>query len=162
MNPLDIAVIVVLLASTAWGAWRGMVHEVLSLGGWIIAFFAANLLAGPLADYFPAAMAAELRALCAWLAVFLIVLMVTTLVTTFLSKAIKAVGLGRLDRWLGAFFGLARGLLILVAFALVAGLTSLPRKPFWTDSVSGRPLAETVLQLKPWLPAGLAQRLRYH
>jgi membrane protein required for colicin V production len=162
MNWLDIGVLVVLVASIAWGVWRGMVHEVLSLGGWILAFFAANLLCDSLASHFPASMRPEFRTLGAWLAVFLLVLVLTAILTTVLSKAIKAIGLVKLDRWLGALFGLARGVLILVAFALVAGLTPLPRKAVWTDSVMGRPLAETVLQLRPWLPAGLAQRLRYH
>jgi membrane protein required for colicin V production len=162
MSWLDIGVLLVLVASTAWGIWRGMVHEVLSLGSWILAFFAANLLCDSLANQFPASMRPEFRSLAAWLAVFLGVLVLCAILTSLLGKVIKAVGLVKLDRWLGALFGLARGVLILLAFALVAGLTPLPRKSFWTDSVMGRPLGETVLQLKPWLPSGLAQRLRYH
>jgi membrane protein required for colicin V production len=162
MNWLDIGVLVVLVASTAWGVWRGMVHEVLSLGGWILAFFAANLLCDSLSAQFPSSMRPEVRTLVAWLAVFVAVLVVATILAMLLGKAIRAVGLVKLDRWLGALFGMARGLLILLAFALLAGLTPLPRKAIWTDSVSGRPLAETILQLKPWLPSGLAQRLRYH
>jgi len=162
MSWLDIGVLVVLVASTAWGVWRGMVHEVLSLGGWILAFFAANLLCDSLASQFPSSMRPEVRTLVAWLALFVAVLVVAAILAMLLGKAIKMVGLVKLDRWLGALFGMARGLLILLAFALVAGLTPLPRKPFWTDSVSGRPLAETMQQLKPWLPSGLAQRLRYH
>jgi membrane protein required for colicin V production len=63
---------------------------------------------------------------------------------------------------LGGVFGLARGLLIGLVFALLAGLTRFPFHPAWRDSFFGPPLANTVLQLKPWLPAGLAQRLRYH
>jgi membrane protein required for colicin V production len=162
MSWLDIGVLVVLVASTAWGIWRGMVHEVLSLGGWILAFFAANLLCDSLAEQLPTSMRPEFRTMAAWLAVFIGLLVISTLVTVMLGKAIKMVGLVKLDRWLGALFGMARGLLILLAFALVAGLTPLPRSTFWTSSVTGRPLAETVLQLKPWLPSGLAQRLRYH
>ena len=45
---------------------------------------------------------------------------------------------------------------------LLAGLTRFPSHPAWKDSFFAPPLANTVLQLKPWLPAGLAQRLRYH
>ena len=151
-----------LVASTAWGIWRGMVHEVLSLAGWIAAFIVANLACDSLANQLPTSMRPEFRTMAAWLAVFIGVLVISALVTLMLGKAIKMVGLVKLDRWLGALFGMARGLLILLAFALVAGLTPLPRSTFWTSSATGRPLAETVLQLKPWLPSGLAQRLRYH
>ena len=45
MTWLDYLVITMLALSIAWGAWRGLVHEVLSLAGWIMAFLAANLLA---------------------------------------------------------------------------------------------------------------------
>jgi len=55
MTWLDYAVIAVLLLSIAWGAWRGLVHELLSLAGWIMAFLAGNLFAAPLAEMFHAA-----------------------------------------------------------------------------------------------------------
>ncbi|HEX6155643.1 MAG TPA: CvpA family protein, partial [Burkholderiales bacterium] len=67
-----------------------------------------------------------------------------------------------LDRWLGALFGLMRGLLVVVALAVIAGLTSLPRHPVWTDSATGYSLAQTVIQLRPWLPPALASRLKYN
>ena len=50
----------------------------------------------------------------------------------------------------------------LQAFAIVAGLTALPRQPLWRDSVSGPPMGRAALALRPWLPAALTQRLRYH
>jgi membrane protein required for colicin V production len=79
-----------------------------------------------------------------------------------LSKFLKAAGLSGVDRTLGGLFGLARGVVILLAFAVVAGLTLLPRQPFWKESVSGGMLERTVLQLKPWLPPALAGRLKYN
>ena len=134
----------------------------LSLAGWVIAFLAANLLAGPLSESITAVMQPELRLLFAWLGIFAVVLMAASLGAMLLAKVIKAVGLAATDRWLGALFGLARGLLIALAFALVAGLTRFPAHPAWKESVFGAPLANTVVQLKAWLPPTLAQRLRYH
>ena len=48
MTWLDYAVIGVFAISLVVGAWRGLVREVVSILGWIIAFLAANLFAGPL------------------------------------------------------------------------------------------------------------------
>ena len=79
-----------------------------------------------------------------------------------LSRILKAAGLAGLDRTLGGVFGLARGLLIMLAFALLAGLTSLPRQPVWTQAVSRNLLEHSALVLKPWLPPAFAERLRYH
>jgi membrane protein required for colicin V production len=162
MTWLDYTVIGVLLVSIAWGAWRGLVHEVLSLTGWIMAFLAGNLFAAPLAEMLPAAMRPELRVVVAFVLVFVGTLVLAALLAALVTKFIKVSVLHSLNRWLGALFGLLRGLLIVVVLAMVAGLTSLPRKPVWTDSASGYSLAQTVVQLKPWLPPAFAQRLRYH
>jgi len=162
MTWFDYAVLGVLVLSIAWGTWRGLVREVLSLAGWVIAFLAANLLAGPLSESITSVMQPELRLLFSWLGIFAVVLMAASLGAMLLAKVIKAAGLASTDRWLGALFGLARGLLIALAFALVAGLTRFPAHPAWKESMLGAPLANTVVQLKAWLPPTLAQRLRYH
>ncbi len=162
MTWLDYAVLGVIAVSVVWGAWRGIVREVLALAGWVIAFLAANLLAGPLGEALPDAIPTpELRVLAAFLAVFIGTLMVTSLVALLLSRLVKAVGLGGIDALLGGVFGVARAALIVLAAALLAGLTSAPRQPFWRDSASGEPMARAALALRPWLPATFADRLRY-
>ena len=162
MTWLDYALIGVFAASLVVGAWRGLVREVLSVLGWIIAFLAANLLAGPLGPEMPQSIPTpELRVAAAYVAVFAVSLIVTSLVGLLLSKIVKAVGLGGVDRMLGMAFGAARALLIVLAAALPAGLTSAPRQPFWRDSVSGPLLVQAVQALKPLLPQTFAERLRY-
>ena len=163
MTWLDYAVLGVLALSVAWGLWRGLVREVISLAGWVIAFLAANLFAEPLADALPRSIPQpELRIIVAFLAIFLVTLTLATLAAMALSRALKAAGLGGLDRTLGGLFGIARAALIVLAFALVAGLTSLPRQSAWKQSWWGPVLGNTMVQLKPWLPPPLASRLRYH
>lgn len=104
----------------------------------------------------------ELRVLVAFLVVFVGALAVATLLGLVLSKFVHAIGLGGLDRTLGAMFGIARGALIVLAFALLAGLTDLPRQPLWRDSVAGAPLAQAATAVKPWLPETFTSRLRYN
>ena len=162
MTWFDIAFLVVLARSIGGGIWRGLVHEVLSLGGWVLAFLAANLFSAPLSEYLPAAMQAELRVLLAWSVVFFGVLLIASLFGMLLKRFIKTVGLGSTDRTLGALFGLLRGLLIGLVFTLLAGLTRFTADPAFKNSFFGPPLARTVVQLKPWLPPALAGRLRYN
>ena len=162
MSWLDYVVIAVIVFSMAWGAWRGLVHEVLSLAGWIMAFIAGNLFAAPLSEMFPAAMRPELRVVVAFVLIFVGALVLAALASALVTKFIKVSVLHSLNRSLGALFGLLRGLLIVVVLAMVAGLSPLPRKPDWTNSAMGYSLAQTVVQLRPWLPPALAQRLRYH
>jgi membrane protein required for colicin V production len=159
---LDLVVLGVLLLSIAWGVWRGLIRELFAILGWIIAFLAANLLAGPLAAEMPAAIQRpEFRLMAAFAAVFVGVLFVTALVGLLLSKIVSAVGLLVFDRVLGGLFGIARAGLIVLAMALLAGLTSAPRAPYWTDSFCGPLMAQAALALKPLLPPAFSERLRY-
>jgi len=163
MTWLDYAVLGVIGVSVLWGAWRGLVREVISIAGWVLAFVAANLFAVPLAGVLPQAIpTAELRLLAAFMGIFITALVIATLCGVLLAKLAKAAGLAGLDRLLGSLFGLARALLIVLAFALVAGFTSAPRQPFWQNSVSGGPMARAALAIRPWLPQSLTVRLRYH
>ncbi len=159
---LDYVVVGVFAASMILGAWRGLVREVVAILGWVIAFLAANLLAGPLGPEMPSAIpTAELRVAAAFVAVFLGALILSSLAGLLLSKLVKAVGLGGADRALGAAFGAARGLLLIVAAAVLAGLTSAPRQAWWRESASGPRLAEAVGAMRPFLPQTLTERLRY-
>src|SRR5688500_10774065 len=116
MTWLDYVVLAIVSVSIAWGLWHGLVREVISLAGWIIAFLAANLLAGPLGERLPEALGgAEARVLVAFVLVFVLALVSTTLVGVLLSRLLKAAGLGGLDRTLGGVFGLARGALVVLA-----------------------------------------------
>jgi len=145
-----------------WGIWRGFVREVISLAGWVLAFLAANAVAGPLGDALPTSISSpEVRVLAAFLIVFIFTLSIATVAGMLLSRLLKAAGLGGLDRTLGGLFGMARGVVILLALAIAAGLTMAPRHPLWKESVGAGMLTRTVLQLKPWLPPRLADRLRY-
>jgi membrane protein required for colicin V production len=138
------------------------VREVVSILGWVIAFLAANLLAGPLGPAMPQAIPSpELRVAAAYVAVIAVSLILTSLAGLLLSKMVQAVGLGGVDRVLGSGFGALRGLLIVLAAALVAGLTSAPRQPWWRDSLSGPLLVQAAAMVKPLLPQTLTERLRY-
>ncbi|HLS86798.1 MAG TPA: CvpA family protein [Burkholderiales bacterium] len=163
MTWVDYVVLAVVVLSTAWGLWHGLVREVISLAGWVIGFLAANLLAGPVGERLPDALgSAQIRILVAFVVVFILALAMTTLAGVLLSKMLRAAGLAGLDRTLGGLFGLARAALLILALALAAGLTALPRHPSWTASLSGPWLARLSMAVKPWLPPALSERLRYH
>jgi membrane protein required for colicin V production len=163
MTWLDYALLGVIVVSVAWGAWRGFAREAVSLAGWVVAFVVANLFAGQVGEMLPDSLGrAELRVLASFVAIFLVALAVTTLAGLLLSKLLKAAGLSGLDRTLGGIFGLARALVLAVAFALVAGLTTFPGHPIWKESVSGPHLAQAALAVRGWLPPAFASRLRYH
>ena len=78
-----------------------------------------------------------------------------------LAEVFKRIGLGGLDRMLGAFFGLARGVLIVGVIVLLGGLTTLPRETFWRDAMFSAPFEALVISALPWLPEGIAKHINY-
>jgi membrane protein required for colicin V production len=162
MTWLDYATCAVFLASTAWGAWRGLLREIIAILGWALAFLAAGLFSGPLAERMPAFIQIpQLRVVAAYVLVFVLALLATTVAGIVVARLAQAAGLGGLDRMLGACFGVLRGVLILVVFALLAGLTSLPLQRVWIASYSGPVLAYAVKAVIPWLPQSLTQKISF-
>ncbi|MCX7179690.1 MAG: CvpA family protein [Proteobacteria bacterium] len=158
----DCAVVAALVLSCLLGLWRGMVSEVLALLAWVAAFFAARTWSGPAADALSAWLRdPALRQMLGFVAVFVATLLVFAVVRFLLSRLLRAVGLGLVDRFLGMIFGLLRGLLIVLAAVMIGGMTELPRQAWWREAILALPLETAVLAGKPWLPPQVAQRIRY-
>src|SRR6185436_3569396 len=103
----------------------------------------------------------RVRLLAAFAGLFLTVLLAMSVLALVVSKLVKGAGLGVEDRLLGGVFGLARGVLVVMALVLAAGLTALPRQPEWRQAAFSGPLEVFAGEVKSWLPAGLAQRIAY-
>ncbi|GAB1393556.1 CvpA family protein [Rhodocyclaceae bacterium] len=162
MTPFDYVVLAVIALSLLIGVWRGVVSEILALLAWIAAFLCARLWAGQVGDLLMASdVAPHWRQVAGFLAVFVGVLIGFALARWLISQFLKAVGLGTLDRLLGALFGIARGVLLVWIGVLLAGLTSLPAQPWWQSAMLAPPFETAVLASKPWLPPDLAKRIRY-
>ena len=163
MTLFDFAVIAIIGLSVLLSVIRGLVREVLALAAWIVAFLAANLLAGTVAPWMPEALPTEeLRLLAGFLCVFVGVLIAMSVLAILVSKLVKSAGLGLEDRLLGAAFGLARGLLVVMILVLLAGLTSLPRQPVWRNAVLSDPAEAFAGMIQAWLPVELAQRIKFN
>lgn len=162
MTLFDYVVLAVVGLSVFLSVLRGFVREILSLAGWVIAFLVARMYTLQLEPLLPAAIPGDsLRLLAAFLILFLATLLVASLLAIALSEIFKKIGLGWLDRSLGAFFGLARGVLIVWIMVLLGGLTPLPQDPVWRGALLSAPLEALVAYALPWLPQGVAKHIKY-
>lgn len=162
MTAFDYAVLIIIGVSILLSVMRGFLREVMALLAWLVAFWAANLYTDALAPMLPPGIpTSELRYLAAFLGLFLATLLVMTLISIAVAHALKAVGLGPWDRALGAVFGFARGVLIVLVAVLLAGLTSLPQQSTWKNAMFSSPLEATISSFRPWLPNELAKRIKY-
>lgn len=162
MTLFDYAVLAVIAASVLLGAWRGIVSEVLALMAWVAAFFVGRTFAPQIQPSLAGWIKEPaLQYIAAFAVVVLIVLLLVALLRFAISRLLRAMGLGPLDRVLGGVFGIARGLLVVLAAVLVGGLTALPQQVWWREAWSAPALETAVLAMKPWLPAAVSKRIKY-
>ena len=162
MTAFDYAVLGIVGLSVIVSIWRGVVREVLALLSWVVAFVIAQGYAHTLAAWLPSAIAnPSLRLLIAFIILFLLVLLLTALVAILVSKLIRSVGLGPVDRGVGAIFGLLRGMLAVLILVLLCGLTSVPQHPVWREAMLSPPLEAIAVSVAPMLPDELARRISY-
>jgi len=162
MTVFDLVVIAVIALSALIAFVRGVVRELVAITAWIVGFVAAMRYSGMVAGLFAGLdVSPSARHVLAFVLILVIVLIVGAFAAWIMKSAVHAVGLGFVDRLLGGMFGLARGALIAVVFALIAGLTALPKHDWWQNSYFGPALAATALALRPYLPADWAARLDF-
>lgn len=161
MTWFDYVVIGVVVLSVLLAVFRGVVREIAALAGWAAALILSGLFAQELAQWLPMSLSHLLRAVIAYLVIFLSVLLLSGVLGLLLAKMFHAAGLGFTDRAVGALFGFVRGAVIVFIGVMLAGLTGLPKEPFWREAALSGPIETVVLAAKPALPKDLAQRIRY-
>ena len=162
MTVFDYVALAVVAASVLLGAWRGIVSEALALAAWVAAFFAGRAFASDIAPLFSGWIKEPaLQYVAGFAVVAVVVLVIVALLRFALSRLLRAIGLGPLDRFLGSVFGIARGILVILAAVLIGGLTALPQQTWWREAWLAPPLETAVLAIKPWLPPAVAKRIKY-
>lgn len=162
MTGFDLAIIAVVALSALIAFLRGIVRSLIGLIAWVAGFVAGIVFAGPAATLMPEFPDYPLLPyVLAFVIIFLLAIVAGALIAWPLHAVIHKAGLGFVDRGLGFVFGVARGALVVVALVLVGGLSPLAERDWWQNSLLAPPFEAAALSLKPWLPQGWAERLRY-
>ena len=158
----DYAILAVVVISVLVGALRGFIQEVFSLLVWAAAFFVAYHYGGDVAALMEDAVTLpSVRTAMGFTGLFVAVLLVGGLLNYLLGRLVAGTGLSGTDRLLGGLFGAARGLLLVVAFLLVAGLTPIPADPWWKESPTIARMMPLVDWAASYLPESIAQHLDF-
>jgi membrane protein required for colicin V production len=132
---VDLAMLGVLALSMLVGAVRGFTFEVLSLLGWVAAWFAGLWLGPELAPHLPIGTpGSPLNGMAAFACAFVVVLVLWGLGARAISALVGKTLLRPLDRLLGAAFGVVRALLMLLVLATVVSYTPAASSLAWRES----------------------------
>jgi membrane protein required for colicin V production len=163
MNAFDYVMIVVLVAFCITGAIRGFVLEVLSIVLWPVTAFIAWLLADQVAPLFKSLVGEpQLRVVAAFMLVFLVVFVFGTIVVYLVHRVLPLRGvLRRPNVILGAAVGFLRGAVIIVIVFLVCGITSLPQRSWWRESLLAPHFQKVAVTAGRFLPADIAKHIKF-
>ena len=153
MQYADYIVLAIIAISILVGSIRGFIKEAFSLAVWAAAFLIAFQYSGALALQLENHIELpSVRTSLAFAGLFISILLVGGLFTFLVGKLVEKTGLSGTDRLLGGVFGGVRGLALVLAIMLFAGMTPVPQDPWWQQSrtiQSLMPLAEWSAQFLP-------------
>lgn len=145
---LDLILAGIMLISGLLALMRGFTREVLSLIAWgaaaVAAYFAIHSaeLVGFAGQYLQPDIVAKIAV---GGTVFLIVLIIVSLISVKLSDVVVDSAAGAFDRTLGFFYGLARGLvLVVIAYLFYGWLIPFDRQEDWVKNARSLPVIQSV------------------
>ena len=114
MSPFDYFILTVLIVSSIYGVYRGLIKEILSLIGLVLSFYLASNFDNLLANLVPIENKSDFLIISAFILIFVSTLILTSLLIKIISKVLKFAGLSILNRFFGFIFGMARGLVVVL------------------------------------------------
>ncbi len=150
IQPYDFFMLVVLVGTTVFGAWKGMAWQLASLASVVVSAIVAFRFGGPLAPLFSGT--EPWNRFLAMLVLYLVTSLVIWLLFRLVAGMIDRVKLKEFDRQLGALFGLFKGVLLCVLITFFAVTLSEPARQTILRSISGRSIARLIEHADPLLP----------
>ncbi len=139
MQIYDVLMLVVLVAATIFGMWKGMAWQIASLASLVLSYFIALRFSDQLAPTFEGIAPPPLNKFVAMLVIYMATSFVIWSLFRFISGVIDRVKLESFDRQMGAIFGFAKGVLLCTAITFFAvSLLPQPQKERILASQTGR------------------------
>jgi len=128
MNFVDVLILIIIGLFLVKGLLRGLMKELCSLVGLIVGSLLAFRFHGPLAEAMVSAfkLPASVCVVLAFLAIFLTILLIFGLIGMLLSKYVKLLYVGGLNRVAGGIFGMVQGVLLLSVVMFGLSVSPLP------------------------------------
>jgi membrane protein required for colicin V production len=142
---LDCLIVLVIVVSAGYAAWRGFLWETLTIFAWVAAAFAC-LYFGPYIIPLTRSLVAQawLASLFAYVAVFLAVFIPFAFMSHRFSESVKHSPIGPLDRAAGVAFGVVRGLVIVgLAYLAFTFFVPIRQHPRWLTEARLLPVVQS-------------------
>ncbi len=151
LTTVDIIIFVIVFLSVVVSIIRGFVKEAMSVVIWVLAVVVAAKYYGQMdARLVKVISSSSVRLVSAFVILFVATLFIGAIINRFLGAVVVSTGFSGTDKVLGAIFGVARGILIVVALVVLAEYT-MPQEEWWKQSM----FMEQIQGLTVWLKQAL-------
>jgi len=150
MSSYDILMIVVIIGSIAFGAWKGMAWQLASLGSLVLSYFMALQFSDKLAPSI--SMEAPWNRVAAMLILYACTAAAVWIAFRFVAKVIDGIKLREFDRQLGALFGGLKGVLLCLVITFFAVSLTETGKSMVQGSQSSFYMAQFLDKAHPLVP----------
>jgi len=144
VNFIDCLIVLIIVVSAGYAAWRGFIWETLTIFAWAAAAFSCLYFGPYLVPMAKSLVNTDwLAGLLAYAAVFLAVFIPFAFMSHRFSQTVKNSPIGPLDRAAGVAFGVVRGL-VLVGLAYMAFTYFVPirQQPHWVTEAKLLPIVQ--------------------
>ena len=132
---VDIGILAVLLLPAIMGLLYGFLNVLFSITAWVLALLVAVKFSGWISPLLEAHLEPLYRDVIAFAGVFIISLAFFSALGYFAVKLLGSAGLTAVDRFLGFFFGIGLGGVIITILVFLAGFTAMSKHEWWHEAV---------------------------
>lgn len=159
---VDYAILGIVGISALISLLRGFVREAISLATLLIAFWVATQFSAHVGEMLSGKISVpSVRIGVAFGLLFVLTLFAGGLVNYLAGLLVRKTGLSGTDRMLGLVFGILRGGAIVTLLVLAAGLTPLPKDPWWHESQFIKHFQVPAVWLLGHLPPDIASHFSF-
>ncbi|MEM7377954.1 MAG: CvpA family protein [Pseudomonadota bacterium] len=135
-NYADVCILILIIISMLISMRHGFVQEAISLGSLVLAFVVAMTYTERAADQLliPRIENEQVAYVMAGVGLFVATVLSGAAINYIVSSFFKHGPLRSADRMLGALFGMARGVLIVMVIIIALAMTDTPRERWWHSS----------------------------
>ena len=154
MTTFDLFAFGTILFCIVLSAMRGLMGEVFSFVGWLVALDVSNFM-------FSSMQPRELAVVCAFVATYVAARLALAFTHQVFDLVIKKAHLSTLNRIGGAALGSLKGVLVVSITVLLCAFSDLPKSSEWRDSISAPFFESIALMGTPYLPEFLAKQVNF-
>lgn len=144
MTGLDVSLIVVLILSGIWGYSRGFVHEILSVGTWVLAGFFTKLGAETLAPLIEKGfeVSETISLVLSYILIFVLGVFLASFIVKKIAARLHKTDFKSVDQTFGFIFGIVRGFIVMGGVYLFSLwlIPSETERPNWITQSRSRPV----------------------